>query len=54
MSMNVTTSPKFEDDWLRGAGEIAEFLFGRSDQRTRRKVYDLAEPSVKSEKDNEP
>jgi hypothetical protein len=45
MSMNVIPSPEFEDDWLRGTGEIAEFLFGYADQQTRRSVYDLVTAS---------
>jgi hypothetical protein len=35
------TSPDLADDILRGADEIAEFLFG--DKTSRRKVYYLAE-----------
>jgi hypothetical protein len=35
------TSPDLADDILRGADEIAEFLFG--DKASRRKVYYLAE-----------
>ena len=35
--------PPFADDLLRGADEIAEFLFG--DRTLRRRVYHLAETS---------
>jgi hypothetical protein len=38
---NVTTSPELADDLLRGADEIAEFIFGA--RGSRRKVYYLAE-----------
>ena len=34
-------SPELADDILRGADEIAEFIFG--DKKSRRKVYYLAE-----------
>lgn len=35
--------PEFAQDLLRGAGEIAEFVFG--DRKLRRKVYHLAATS---------
>jgi hypothetical protein len=35
--------PEFAEDMLRGAGEIANFLFG--DPAMRRKVYHLADTS---------
>jgi len=38
---NVTTSPELADDLLRGADEIAEFIFGN--RGSRRKIYYLAE-----------
>ncbi len=37
------TSPKLADDILRGADQIAAFLFG--DPKERRKVYHLVESS---------
>ena len=38
-----STSPELSDDLLRGADEIAEFIFGA--RGSRRKIYYLAETS---------
>jgi hypothetical protein len=38
---NTTPHPELADDMLRGADEIAEFIFG--ERGSRRKVYYLAE-----------
>ena len=48
--MDGTTRPlqpagELAGDLLRGAGAIALFLFGSADERSRRKVYHLAENS---------
>ena len=39
---NDTTHPELADDLLRGAEEIAKFIFG-AERGSRRKVYYLAE-----------
>lgn len=40
-----TTSHELADDLLRGADEIAEFIFGKTRGSGRRKIYYLAETS---------
>jgi hypothetical protein len=42
-SMTETSDPDFSKDLLRGAEEIAQFLFG--DRQLRRKIYHLVETS---------
>ncbi len=37
--------PEFSEDLLRGAREIAVFLYGRSDDKTRRKIFHLVKNS---------
>jgi hypothetical protein len=37
--------PEFSQDLLRGAREIAAFLYGRSDDKTRRKIFHLVSNS---------
>jgi hypothetical protein len=45
MNTDAGTAPDLASDLLIGAAAIAKFLYGRSDARTRRKVFHLAATS---------